>query len=575
MVAAAALAVASAAAIAAERPPVFPALDAGFETLDAGRLLLAELNCVACHQAGPGFPGSSPLRPAPDLAGAAARLKSAHLEAWIENPARTKPGTVMPGLLEGLPPAERAAAATDLGHFVLSLGAAPAATSAVPSAASLPALQGRVLYHQVGCVACHAPFEPAAAVFPGSRGAPTDPDAVRYALSVLQGNSQPLPDLAAKYRPGALAVFLENPLAARPGGRMPSMNLTGSEARAIATYLTHVTAADAASLVDRPFVPDPARVRRGRNRFSELGCAACHSVRVSDTPLLSRRSAKRLEELDPAAPGCLSGGPGRHPRYVLSSEQRQALESLLRNQAPLRQPVSSPERLMHTLAALHCTACHSRDGLGGPTPGRWDYFRTLSDADLGDEGRIPPHLTGVGAKLRPAWLGEVLTNRGAVRPYLGVRMPQYGSAQGASLQALLPEVDRPAGRPEPAPAGDVAAGRALAGVGGYVCINCHSFGPHPSLGLSVMDMTRMAGRLEWDWFRRYLLDPPSLRPGTRMPSFWPEGEASIRTVLGGDVDAQVAALWAYLLQGMDAAPPPGLLDDRPSGQPVGPVPDYE
>ena len=52
----------------------------------------------------------------------------------------------------------------------------------------------------------------------------------------------------------------------------------------------------------------------------------------------------------------------------------------------------------------------------------------IGEADLGDEGRLPPHLTGVGDKLQPEWLREVLLNKGTARSYMATRMPQFGEA---------------------------------------------------------------------------------------------------------------------------------------------------
>jgi hypothetical protein len=94
---------------------------------------------------------------------------------------------------------------------------------------------------------------------------------------------------------------------------------------------------------------------------------------------------------------------------------------------------------------------------------------------------------------------------------------------------LLDRVDTPAGartQPDLAAAGmsDSASkyGRKLVGVGGLTCIACHQFAGNKSLGVPALDLASTGGRLKWDWFRRYLLNPPGLRPGTRMPSFWPK-----------------------------------------------------
>jgi mono/diheme cytochrome c family protein len=213
------------------------------------------------------------------------------------------------------------------------------------------------------------------------------------------------------------------------------------------------------------------------------------------------------------------------------------------------------------MARFNCHACHTRDGEGGPSPSRSDYFTSLSELDLGDEGRLPPHLSDVGNKLRAEWLGQVLTNAGVVRPYMAVRMPQFGAVNTAALvqDFIAADLVAAASSNRP-PAGDPRAGAELVGLGGYSCVTCHSFGPHPSLGISVMDLTQMSKRLHWDWFQRYLRDPASLRPGTRMPAFWPEDQASVRHLLGGDTARQIASIWAYLSLGVDAPPPPGLLE---------------
>lgn len=566
------------ASAAETRPPVFPALELGWENFDPGERLLAELHCTACHNAGPQVEQRLRTPPAPQLHTAGARLRADFLRAWLASPLTVKPGTTMPDVLGALSPSERAEAVEDLTQFLLSFAPGAPEPSPPPAGGELAFQQGRVLYHQVGCVACHAPFEPAAQLFPQSVGAPTDPEGLRYALARLQEGSPTLPDLAAKYRPGALAAFLTDPLAARPAGRMPSLNLTAAEAHALATYLTRVTAASAPPerrSGDEPVQTDPARVRRGRTRFAELGCAACHALEVGVTALKSGLRAPALSDLRADSPtGCLAPEPGpRAARYALSAAQREAMRSTLQRQENLLQPPAPAQRVTHTLVALNCTACHARDGLGGPSPSRADYFTTQGEADLGDEGRLPPHLSSVGYKLRPDWLGQVLTNRAAVRPYLAARMPQYGAAQVAHLVHDFPASDAGAGDP-PAPDGELEAGRQLAGVeGGYGCIQCHRWGPYPALGASVMDLTRMASRLRWPWFHAYLLDPTRLRPGTRMPAFWPEGRATVPNLLEGDAERQIAALWAYLARGTNTPPPPGLLTAPRA--PAGSAEDYE
>src|SRR5262249_3356818 len=53
-------------------------------------------------------------------------------------------------------------------------------------------------------------------------------------------------------------------------------------------------------------------------------------------------------------------------------------------------------------------------------------------------------------------------------------------------------------------------------------------------------------RVRRDWFHRYVIDPQKFRPGTRMPSSWPNGETFLTDMLGGDTAKQVEAIWVYL-----------------------------
>lgn len=317
---------------------------------------------------------------------------------------------------------------------------------------------------------------------------------------------------------------------------------------------------------EEKFVVDRDQAERGRRLFGALGCAACHQSDSLPPTAVASHPAKPLLALEVSNPaGCLGETPGRGtPRYALSQEQRQALRETLTNPTSLREPATPPARVSRTLAALNCYACHVRDGAGGPEPDRAAYFRVVDDADLGDEGRIPPHLTGVGRKLRPEWLREVLVNASRVRPYMATRMPQFGAAHVEPLVALFQQADG-AGEAEPDVPADARLakfGHKLVGRDGLVCISCHTFGPFKSLGIPAMDLTQMARRLRKSWFHAYLLDPQSLRPGTRMPSFFPDGEAANREILGGDTEQQINALWAYLSLGRQADVPHGLIQAK-------------
>ncbi len=303
------------------------------------------------------------------------------------------------------------------------------------------------------------------------------------------------------------------------------------------------------------FIVDAAKAARGRALYQELNCATCHESKPPTVPLPSLAALH-------AENGCLAEKPAANaPDYLLDATQRDALRAAL---TALKRPdlaaPSARQRVAHTLASLQCTACHVRDGAGGVAPER-DAFFTSNGEDLGDEGRLPPRLDGVGDRLRPAWLGNVLATGASVRSYSNTRMPQFGADNIRHLTGLFVALDRREQSLPPAPdAPDVqrAAGRRMIGTDGLSCIACHRFNRQPAQALQIIDLTTATERLNEDWFRRFLLDPARFHPGTRMPSFWPDGVSPLTSLLGGDTDRQHAALWTYLAEGSRAKFPEGL-----------------
>jgi hypothetical protein len=186
-------------------------------------------------------------------------------------------------------------------------------------------------------------------------------------------------------------------------------------------------------------------------------------------------------------------------------------------------------------------------------------FFTGTDQTVGDEGRLAPHLNGVGAKLTREFLKNVLDNGTKVRPYVLTRMPSFGPA---NVGHLVDEFEKADGAVAPAPlvkdAELAKAGRQLLGTKGMSCVSCHNFQGHKSLGIAGMDLVNVTSRLRRSWFDRYLLEPASLRPGTRMPTFWPEGRSVRKDILDGDTPKQVEAIWQYLSEGSKARLPVGI-----------------
>lgn len=173
----------------------------------AGRLLMEELNCVACHDAGDQI--LSP-KTAPVLTEVSGRAKANHLRKFIADPQATKPGTTMPSLFHSMSAADRDAQVEALVHFLYSIGPGEPPQAYARFGAGK---RGKELFHTLGCVGCH------------------NPEGKELKGSVPHG------DLEDKYTLASLSAFLLNPHKARPAGRMPSLNLTSNEASDIASYL--------------------------------------------------------------------------------------------------------------------------------------------------------------------------------------------------------------------------------------------------------------------------------------------------------------------------------------------------
>lgn len=494
---------------------------AGFERFHAatpdaagGRLLYNELSCGNCHGGETGLPS----RRGPDLTTVTTRANADWLRAFIADPAGQRSGTTMPLLLANRDSADVEAVVHYLGTLTRRNPAPPR------KIAHLNAELGKALYHTKGCVACHAPRPDYAP--PDGRPAPGE---FSYGAAAF-------PALAEKYDVASLAAVVRDPLASRPDGRMPRIEMEEQDALDIAAYLLGIVGSDGAVAPKLPpLTPNPALASRGREIVTTARCAACHTLPT--VPAVQSVALQRNTG------GCLDETPAAGlPRYALSPAQRTALLAYL---AGRDAPVTPAQTVLGTLAALNCVACHERDGQGGPDAARRPYF--LGDHNLGDTGRFPPPLTGIGRKLQPEWLAETMAGKRRERPYLATQMPVYGAAV-TNLQGLFATCDA---RQETAlPAGDVAAGRKLLGtLGGVSCITCHRWGERTSLGIHALDLSTLAKRLQPGWLRDYLINPGSHRPGTLMPSFWPEGRAANREVLDGDTDRQIASIIAFARDG--------------------------
>lgn len=395
----------------------------------------------------------------------------------------------------------------------------------VKSATYVNAERGSALYHEKGCVACHAPS--------GEADLAGSEKVAPWAV--------PHPDFREKTSFSALNSFLLNPSNIRPDGRMPHFVLDTYEAGDIAAHLYDFQGSDARELEEIEDWPkaEEGTIERGKQLFENLNCAACHDTGEEFSTIA-------IDWKSGAGDHCFSkeAEQGR-PHYPVSDAQRAFLQEYIRSKSE-----GDPDITRIMLAAMNCYACHERDGMGGPSSETAPFFH--GDEALADSGRFPPPLSGIGHKLERDWLENVL--KGAegsrVRPYLKTQMPNY-SAHAKRFADWFVKVDaEPNAKPLALSEADVEAGRTLLGtVGGVNCITCHTWGERPSLGIQALGIANLDGRLRPEWFRSYLLNPAEYRPGTLMPPLWPGGHSTVPGILGGDAEKQIASIWKFVAEG--------------------------
>ena len=538
---------------------------ADIDNVTAGRLLITELSCTACHTSSHVM--LIPKR-GPVLDGVGSRLKSGWIRSFLLSPAAAKPGTTMPDMLAGLPPEEREPAADAITAFLTS-SRQPFAEIKATGANPVPmefwnrgnAENGHRLYHRIGCVACHEPDAEydVTAVKPSPLDEMLEqlnPDELKemgLSSAARRMNSVPHSVLPKKFTRQSLTYFLLNPEHSRPTGRMPNFALTAVDAADIAAWLLRDQ--------DEPDSPPNAfakynavMIEQGRQLFTDLNCAACHTIQGLD----ASRPAGPIATINLASKQqcCVtdvdSGDlrPKGQPRWTIDETQNSALNAAL---ASIRDAatVDKTDELTFHLLQQNCYACHERNQLGGIGRFRKPYFETVGHVDIGDEGRLPPTLTGVGNKLTTNWMGNVLAGKGNVRPFMTIHMPVFPGSVTKSLPADFANADvgtkKPAGESDVFVKADqktlIEAGRQLMDTG---CVQCHAFKGEVLPGTVGVDLEGVPKRVHPDWLHDFLKDPGSLKARTRMPTFFPNGRSQNQDVLNGDMEFQISAMYAYL-----------------------------
>jgi mono/diheme cytochrome c family protein len=511
-------------------PPTAFKVEAAPDLARQGLLLMAENHCSKCHFDMDGKIAANPLfqETGPILFESGDRLNEEWLARWIADPSALRPDTRMPTLVDASSPEGKQQAA-DIAAYLMTLKTKPA--PAAPDKAL--AEKGGGHFHRLGCAACHT----------GPQAAPVE-DTVKGRV--------PLHHVADKFKPGALVGFLKQPERLYSHIGMPNFALSDEEANSIAAFLL-----EQSGKVEKKAAGFPkGDATKGAALAAALNCGACHAG-LPFNPMAAPNLADTFKK-DWSATGCVSGKHGgKVPKLALSEDDRKALIAFVKKEKAadsLARPVPA-EYASAKLQTLRCANCHGIDGKPSLLDSVHLETKELVAHVAGEHDKVDqsrPQLTYIGEMLHSSYIESMIGGKVPVkpRPWLDMRMPGFsayaaGLANGlAAIHGVVPGKAEPA-NPDTAQA---EIGKKLAGAEGFGCTTCHAVGGAKATAAFEVEGLNFAlsqERLRHEWFIRWIDNPPSVTPGTKMPRYAQDGKSQ-RPELGGDAMKQFEAIWQYL-----------------------------
>ncbi|MDX1387286.1 MAG: c-type cytochrome, partial [bacterium] len=511
-----------------------------------GKELFVEYGCINCHKVD-GLDWAPKI--GPDLASIKEKVYPEWMFAWVKQPTTYLPHTRMPQV----PWESDDEVIQTISYIFAKSKPHPYKFGKYPGGGNVS--EGEKTFNEVGCFACHQ-------------------------VDGKGGDAGPALDkVMEKTTADWVYNWIQEPKNWSDHARMPSLRLTGEEARNLTAYLNTKGKPPASDEKLRMALAEEENIKKGFRVIGKYGCYACHNIegfegmsRPSvDLSNFGRKDVHELAFGDAKIPetweawtiGKLTNpqmflderSTSAMPKPNINEEQRHALVVFLRGQRPEELPKERlaydpvVEKGRHLVWWYNCKQCHVIEGQGGKVS-EW----------IKEPNFLPPNLADTGARLQTHWMYQFLKNPASypkVRDWLNIRMPTFGFNDAetgdlvqyfkriADVKNVLEDKPKLVATPE-----EMAAGSALVGNNNFACGSCHIIkGVRPAAGPTVWapDLAYGHHRLRPPWLNKWVRDPAKLVPGIRMPGYYPPGAPGPEGILGGDVDRQVQAIVDYVI----------------------------
>jgi cytochrome c2 len=578
----------------------------GAPKLENGRELIKQFGCYGCHKL-PGYESFGKV--GPDLSTVSGKLTQDWVKKWLANPKDFKSEARMPkfwyntnnsGVQNGVDWDKRNPA--EINAIVAYLWSKSTAKTLPVKNTSGNAAHGKELIETRGCFGCHAvgPIEEVENKTQIRR---------RHGYNLANQGSKVTANWIANWVEHPRLVWAETKMPnlrltpaevgditaylsslKNPAWDAKAPPATDSAALdAVVLELLKGGSTEAKAKTDLAAMnPEQKNLYAGEKLIGRYGCYGCHNIPGFETaqPIgteLTEAGSKLISQLDFGFlhlehtrdawyaeklhnPRVFDEGRVkrpeellRMPNFGLNDKDVQSivmvLTSMVKDPVPMEmkeRPDPDVAKGRALVAEKNCKGCHVVEGLGG------DIRAHLKD----NTTQWPPNLNTQGHKTQPTWLRNFLKDPGAEKPrwWMEARMPTFDFTEDqiASIGKYFAELDKVTwgwiDTEVKTTAQSVQAGKQL--FEELSCLKCHPTSNAATAGGDqsglAPNLTLAHDRLRPDWIVRWIKDPQSIVPDTRMPPFFAVDEKTKQrktqapNILNGDVEAQIQALRDYV-----------------------------